>query len=137
MPKAVHPRRSRSTCTCTTSPRTTRAQVYFSSCPHSVLLRGFPLFLPQEKAPRFGANRWAVLLNQTAVMANPEHLARALAAIPRRKVEAMRRCLAGLRERFSFSRAPSERDAVATLVQRMLRPSAAHTLEAQCEEGVE
>ena len=99
-----------------------------------MLLNGFPLFLPPEHSPRFGANRWAVLLNQSAVMTDAGYLARELRAIPPSKVEAMQRCLAGLRERFSYDQAPSERDAVATLVQRLLHPSAANALEAQCAE---
>lgn len=96
--------------------------VFFASCPTTVLMTGYPLFLPSEPAPRFGRNKWAVLLNQTELMLNDKYLERELRAISEPALEAMRGCLAKHAERMSYGTERSASDAVSTLVKHMLAP---------------
>ena len=96
--------------------------VYFSSCEASVLITEFPIFLPSEP-PRFGANAWAVLLNQTAVMTNDTYLGDELRAIAPSKRRAMRACLSRHAQGFSFEPEPHADDAVSRILRHVLLPN--------------
>lgn len=55
--------------------------VFFSSCPASFYLDGFANYLGEDKISKFGAAKWSVVLNQTAVFEDKDYMRRTLQAI--------------------------------------------------------
>jgi hypothetical protein len=94
--------------------------VFFSSCPNSVLLDGYPEFVKTEPTQAaFGVRDWAVLLDQRQVMTNEIYVAKEFDAISTEQLDRMRNRLNDLRPGISYSsRVPG--DAGDLLVQKIL-----------------
>jgi len=94
--------------------------VLFSSCPESVILQGYPTFLPTVPTQaEFGVRDWAILLDQKAVMTNATYVARELQAISIQQIDRMRNRLNDIRPSISFS-SRLQVDAADLLVQKIL-----------------
>ena len=78
--------------------------VLFSSCPQGALTEAYnPYFIPEDDGPPlFGLRRWAVLLNQTAVMLDEQYVSRMLSAIDEQQLLRVRRELRKYAERMSY-----------------------------------
>ena len=95
--------------------------VVFSSCPRTHVLESHNGWLPADDEPVFGARRWAVLLNQTAVMTSDTYLRVALAAISDEKIAAMRAEMRPFLRRISYSATGADDDALAHTINHMLQ----------------
>jgi len=96
--------------------------VLFSSCPTSHLLQAHAHLLPPDTALGFGVRQWALLINQTAVMTDDQHLAEALRAVTPAQKRAMRESMATAVRAAAFSLNESKRgDVVDGIVTHMLR----------------
>ena len=98
--------------------------VLFSSCAQNIALQQHSHLLPADPldAPGFGLKRWAVLVNQTAVMTDDTHLASVLAGVGDADVRRLRAEITReVVDRFSFDEEQSHpSDVLSYMVDTML-----------------
>ena len=94
--------------------------VLFSSCPTTHSLWSHAGFLPADDGNGFGVRKWAVLLNQTAVMTNSTYLSAELNAISDAQIREMRAAVRPYLSRMRYDLAVSDDDALAHTVKHML-----------------